>query len=115
MMKNLLAGLLSIFGIGCAQPLETYEASTNFDLEDVAPFMFALENKHRLGLNVEEIVTFTSETPIDDERKMALMVNYGGQRIDLEYRVFMDDIDAPDIYFFTSSKTLAALIGQLYT
>jgi hypothetical protein len=66
----------------------------------------------RLGLNlpIRELVDFTLTTPVEEEKVRVLEVSFDGSRARLEYRVFMDDIDAPDLYFLTPSSELAASI-----
>ena len=88
-----------------------FEASMNFDLENVEPFLTQLESRLNLGLPVPELVAFTQSTAIDDERVSTLSVRFGGEVISLDYRVFMDDVDAPDLYFFTASEELCKAIG----
>jgi len=89
-----------------------YEASINFDMENIAPFLIELESHATLGLPVADLTAFTKSTPVEKERSRALTVTFHGKRVALEYRVFMDDIDAPDIYFFTPSDELAKLIQK---
>lgn len=91
-----------------------FEASMNFDLENVRPFLERLNSKLQLNLPVEKLVQMTRATDIDTEQSKAIQVTFDGTNVRLEYRVFMDDIDAPDLYFFTSSEALTAAInGQL--
>ena len=82
----------------------------NFDLENAVLFLAGLESHTKLGLPVSELVAFTQTTTVKQERSKHLTVNFRGQARSLEYRVFMDDVDAPDLYFFTPSKELAKLI-----
>ena len=53
---------------------------------------------------------FTRSTAVESENTRTLSVKYGGEVTRLDYRVFMDDIDAPDLYFGTSSKDLSEAI-----
>jgi len=87
-----------------------FEASMNFDLDNVEPFMEQLEGQLKLGLPVAELVAFTRSTAVDDDRMKILSVRFRGETTSLDYRVFMDDVEAPDLYFFTPSEELSRAI-----
>ncbi len=89
-----------------------FEASMNFDLENVEPFLKRLNSELHLELPVAELVAMTRAVTIDDEVEKAVMVRFGGTSIVLKYRVFMDDVEAPDLYFFTESQPLAEAIDE---
>ena len=89
-----------------------FEASMNFDLSAVRPFLERLEDSLALDLPVDELVDLARTTPVDEERSRMLRVTFDGTTTQLEYRVFMDDIEAPDLYFFTPSELLAERIGE---
>jgi hypothetical protein len=89
-----------------------YEASTNFDLENVEPFLRRLDSQMNLGLPISDLMEMTRATKPEQEMSRSTSVRFKGATVDLEYRVFMDDIDSPDLYFFTSSKELANSIEE---
>jgi hypothetical protein len=87
-----------------------HEASMNFDLENVATLLTRINSRLNLNLPVDELVEMTHRTKIETEQSRTLQVTFGGLQTQLEYRVFMDDVDSPDLYFFTPSKDLAKSI-----
>jgi hypothetical protein len=89
-----------------------YESSMNFDLKDVQTFLSNLNERLQLALPVDDLVAATESTPIDAESRRALITMFNGESVQLEYRVFMDDIDAPDLYFFTGSEELSKAIDS---
>jgi hypothetical protein len=89
-----------------------HEASMNFDLENVAPFLKRINSRFNLNLPVDELVKMTYQTKMETEQSRTIQVTFDGLQTQLEYRVFMDDIDAPDLYFFTPSKDLAEAIDD---
>ena len=92
------------------------EASMNFDLENVQPFLVRIAQHIDTGFTDAEIKTvaeFVANTEVEDERETNLSVVVGGQTTPLIIRAFMDDINAPDLYFFTSAD-LAAKIDSEY-
>ncbi len=95
-MPRFVVAALPVF-VGCeaAQP-PTFEASTNFDLVDVKPFLARIDSELGLGLPIAELVAFTQMTPVETERSRSLAVTFRDTSVPLTYRVFMDDIDAPE-------------------
>ena len=71
-----------------------------------------LEARLHLGLPVQDLVKITRQTAIEHESRREFQVTFKGTKVLLEYRIFMDDVDSPDLYFFTSSKELAHAIDK---
>ena len=93
-----------------------FEASMNFDLENVETFLIRIDARLGLNLPLEELIEMTHETKIETEQSRTVNVEFGDSQTTIEYRVFMDDIDAPDLYFFTPTKDLAESIeGEMET
>lgn len=84
----------------------------NFNLEWVAPFLERLNRELGLSLAVDPIVDHVAKTPVESERKASFEARYVGKTKPLTVVVFMDDLDAPDIAFFTRSEPLAAAIQE---
>ena len=94
-----------------------HEMSMNFDMDNVELFLNRITHLFDSGFGQDEIskaVEFTSSLNHDDEKEIQFGAKYLGKDEILIYRVFMDDIDAPDIYFFTSSASLSEAIGDEY-
>ena len=87
-----------------------HEASMNFDLENVEPFLTRINRRLNLNLPIDELVQMTHQTKIETEHSRTIQITFNSSQTQLEYRVFMDDLDAPDLYFFTPSKDLAKSI-----
>jgi hypothetical protein len=90
------------------------EWSANFDAENVEPFLRRVSSLIESGFGDAEIkkaTAFINSTGHDDEREMAFRVKYRGNDTDFRVRIFMDDIDSPDLYFFAPSA-LCDEIGQ---
>ena len=91
---------------GRAAASATYESSMNFDLENVRPFLQRLHERRGIGLDVDALVRFAEETPVEEERGMQRGCTFEGRTIPLRFSVFMDDVDAPDLYFYAPDKAL---------
>jgi hypothetical protein len=91
-----------------------HETSMNFDMEGVRPFLERLNVRLSLDLGVDELAEATGSTPVGEEFRKTIVVSFDGEAHPLDYQVFMDDVDAPDLYFFADSKELIdAIDGQL--
>ncbi len=89
-----------------------FESSMNFDLELVRDFLDQIEDALELGLEVDDLVEFTENTEVEDERQRTFDVDFRGDEVSMTFVVFMDDIDAPDIAFFVSDEDLADEIDK---
>jgi len=113
-MKKIMSMLVGLFAIGGANA--DTEASMNFDLENVKPFLSRLSKIVDSGINdqkVNEMLLFTSSVPVEDQKDMEFTVVYKGKKTPIRYSVFMDDIDAPDLYFFTSPELATAIESEM--
>src|SRR5262245_31414775 len=63
---------------GCGSEAQVFEASMNFDVESVEPFLNQLENRLQLGLPVAGLVVLTRSTTVDSENARTLSVKYRG-------------------------------------
>ncbi len=118
-MRRLSAVALLLLAVSCgsgdtSNMVELSEASMNFDLDSLAPFLRRVSGQVDSGFGDAEISTLMAEVSamaIDAEKQWNFSVVHGGHPTQLQVRVFMDDIEAPDVYFFTSA-TLAQAIDQ---
>lgn len=112
-MKKLLALILGLFIGAPTQAMNArHEASMNFDLENVVPFLNELDSKYKLGLNVDELGKFASSIKIENEDSMIVEITHSGKKAKMEFKVFMGDIEAPDLYLFFESSELADQVGD---
>ena len=93
---------------------EKYEASMNFDLENVGSFLVELDTKFDLGFSseIDKMVKFSESMPVNEEESIFVEINPNGEKSTMEFHVFMDDIDAPDLYFFFEQAKLAKEVGD---
>ena len=101
----ILGLLASLFGGGCKQQEHLQEFSTNFDSDAVRPFLLRIQPLIESGFGEPQIgqVCQVAETLAhDQERTLEFPIQHAGKRSTLQIRVFMDDVAAPDIYFFSS-------------
>jgi hypothetical protein len=82
------------------------EASMNIDIENLKPFLLRIVSFMEKGFSTDEIdkVMALAHLPHDSDEEIGFSVVFQGQQTPLIIRVFMDDIQNPDIYFFTSPQ-----------
>lgn len=90
---------------------DLHEASMNFDLEDLEPFVRAMADKlDGFGSpDVDKVVAGVRSMAVDAEAEWRFSVRRDGRTVPLVVRVFLDDVDAPDLHLFSD----AALAGEL--
>ena len=112
-MWRIAASMVLAAAVGCTDPKPpTFEASMNFDTANVEPFLNQLNERLALDLPIAKLLELTLSTHVDDERSTTIDVLFEGSKTRIEYRVFMDDVDAPDLYFLTPSSALAKAIDS---
>ncbi len=112
-MKKLVALILGLFVVSGASASElTNEASMNFDLENVVPFLTELNARFELGLDVKKLGELSASVPAESEKSILVDILDSGKIAKMEFRVYMDDIDAPDLYMFFNSKELSESVGD---
>lgn len=83
------------------------ESSMNFDAEYVIPFLERLKPLIEDGFSDREISQVRSllqNMEVDEEKELEFPIKYKGEQSVLRIEIFMDDIDAPDVYFYTHPK-----------
>jgi hypothetical protein len=91
------------------------EASMNFDANAVEPFLQRL-SPLIMGFGPTEIgqvLKAVDELEVDDERELCFQVTHHGQAVPLNIRIFKDDVDAPDLYFFAPQKLVEEINQQM--
>ena len=92
------------------------EFSGNFDTKMVRPFLTRIQPFIESGFGsdqIEQVCQLVATLPHDHERTIEFQIRYDGRPTTFQVHVFMDDIDAPDIYFF-SAPVLSKKIGVEY-
>lgn len=111
-MKKLAALILGFFSISGVSALELkHEASMNFDMENIVPFLAELDAKFQFGLDVDKLGSFSASVPVEAEKSIIVDILISGRKTKMEFRIFMDDIDAPDLYMFFDSKETSESVG----
>jgi DNA helicase TIP49 (TBP-interacting protein) len=88
------------------------EASMNFDLEGVAPFLRRIIPLLDSGFGEEEIqriVQTATRLQVDDEQMLEFPIRYDARATILRVVIFMDDVAAPDIAIFTHPALARAI------
>ena len=114
--------LLSASGMSCAQqapPIDVSglsEASMNFDQEGVGPFLAELSRSFTSGLEPSQagsLAQSIASLPVDQTGNWEYTVVANGKTERLVIVAFKDDIDAPDLAFYSSSELAARIQERL--
>ncbi|OOW66917.1 hypothetical protein Xmlh_18480 [Xanthomonas axonopodis pv. melhusii] len=118
----LVAVVLVFAGTSCAQtpaPPDVSgltEASMNFDQEGVAPFLAGLATSLASGFDAQQAAQLTEaidSLPVEQKTGREYYVTFHGKAERLVVVAFKDDVDAPDLYFYTSPALAAEIDSQL--
>ncbi len=77
----------------------------NFDTSGVRPFLERLEDLLEDGFGdpeIQDVMEVIDTLAVDDETEVRYEVMFAGEDVPLRIRIYMDDIDSPDIAFVTS-------------
>ncbi|UWS79010.1 hypothetical protein N1037_17360 [Phaeobacter sp. G2] len=94
----------------------TSEASMNFDAAEVGPFLIRLAENPRFALPADfdtAIIGALPEIAVDNSRRWRIDGDFDGAPMQLEIEIFMDDLAAPDIYFFSSAQVIAEIENEM--
>ena len=84
----------------------------NFDVENVQSFLERVASIVPEGFSksqIEQVVLLADELELNEEQGLKFQITLEGKPSELHILIFMDDVDAPDIYFF-SPQALAKKI-----
>ena len=93
---------------------ELQESSMNFDMENLEPFLQRVASLISEGFGqaeVSQIVGNAQAMVIDQEKSQEFTIQFDGKQSPFGGTIVMDDIDAPDAYFF-SPPDLAIKIDE---
>ncbi|SMP33135.1 hypothetical protein [Shimia sagamensis] len=99
-----------------APPPITSETSMNFDAEEVAPFLTQLANNRRFAFPediAKAIGGAVSDIPVEDTKRWKITADFDGHPVRVEIEAFMDDVDAPDLYFFSTQAAISEIEREL--
>lgn len=90
--------------------IETTSANFSIDtlealLHRLAPLTDGSFREYHIG----KVMELARSIPVGEMRPISFMVTYGGEQSSFGMNIFMDDVDAPDVEFFSSP----AFIDQL--
>lgn len=98
------------------KPEALEEASMNFDAENVAPFLERISPLIESGFGPDEkkkVVDLLAKLRIDEEAELSFAIRYAASKSTLKVRLFIDDGDAPDLYFFACAPLSIAIQSEM--
>jgi hypothetical protein len=92
------------------------ESSMNFDLDNVKPFLHRVADLIQSGFGepeIAQIIALAEGMEHDDEQELIFKIRHQGNAAELRVRIFMDDIAAPDLYFFSPPALAEKISAEL--
>jgi hypothetical protein len=90
--------------LSAAAPPAEAEASMSFESASVEPFLLRVANMVE-GFKADDVKALAREIgklSVDSTLSRSYPVTFRGEHVNLRVEAFMDDVDAPDLYFFAS-------------
>ena len=122
-MKSFRALVFSALALaGCAaatQPIDTVglaEASMNLDQEHVGLLLADISEIFPAGFTKDAAASITSQVDglwVGQSGNWEFSVTFNGERARLVIAAYKDDLDAPDLYFFSSPEVAAQISERL--
>lgn len=97
-------------------PPMTSQTSMNFASDEVAPFLTQLANNPRLDFPADlakEVRRNLACMAVEDTRRWRVTGAIDDQPFQMEIEAFMDDVDAPDLYFFSTQAAISEIEREL--
>jgi hypothetical protein len=101
--------LIGIVVVGCKNKTQTSdlsESSMNFDLKNLRPFLQRITPLVEEGFtnsDIESLMATVNTMKSDDQKDFEYLITHNGQKTTLKLSIVMDDIDSPDVCFFSNA------------
>lgn len=95
---------------GCTSP--GAEASTNLDLADLTPLLKSVQRLIQSGFGDAEVAQIDAMVrlmPVGQTRELKFQTVFRGMKMAVRLQIKKDDVDAVDIWFFTSPELAAEI------
>lgn len=92
------------------------EASMNFDSEELRPFLGRLTSKCFVlePCDSDRLAREIAAVPVTRVGRWHFDVTYGQRSVPLEVRAAMEDLNAPDVYFFTVPELADRIQAEMH-
>ena len=93
------------------------EASMNFDAEEVRPFLERLTSTMSLfqPCDIDRLAREIIAVPVAKVGRWHVDAIYNQRSVPIEVRAAMEDVDAPDVYFFTAGDLADRIQDEMRT
>ena len=102
--------------LGAEKQMVVAEASSNFDTESLEEFLRKIVPVFDGGFDTSEIrqvVRVVRSRPLDAEQTLSFGVIFEACPETLEVHLFMDDVEAPDVYFRGTTNVIKRIQAKL--
>ena len=95
---------------------EFEESPAGFDLEQVRPFLQRISPLIESGfgeVQINQVCQLIERMEIDATEELEFSIRLGGKATSMRVSVFMDDIESPDICFFSPPALSARIDAEI--
>ena len=92
------------------------ESSTGFDLEHVRPFLKRISLLIESGFGetqIDRVCQLAEKMEVDATEELEFPIRFGGKDTFMRITIFMDDVESPDVYFFSPPDLAAKIDAEM--
>jgi hypothetical protein len=89
--------------------LKLEETSVNLDMEQLEPLLRNISSLIERGFaedEIREVCELAEEMEVEQEKRLGFPIQFGREETALRIKIFMDDEESPDLYFFAPPKLI---------
>lgn len=105
--------------VGCKQKSASsklQESSMNFDMQNLQPFLLRVSHIVQAGFTeseIEIIMSSAKNMKVDQQNDFSFDITHNDKRAKLKISIFLDDIDAPDVYFYSCPELARKINNEM--
>jgi hypothetical protein len=92
------------------------ESSMNFDMKNLRPFLVRLSHIVQAGFSeseIETVISLAMKLKVDQQNDFTFDIKYNDKSTKLKISILLDDIDAPDVYFYSCPELANAINNEM--
>jgi hypothetical protein len=96
--------------------VQLQESSSSFDMENLEPFLQRVMKLIPQGFTLREVsqvIEMAKTMAHEEEKEIEFKIQFAGQPSIFKVRIFMDDVDTADTYFFSPSGLATRIDAEM--
>jgi len=95
---------------------DLHESSMGFDMQNLQPFLVRVSHIVQEGFTdseIEAVMSAVKNMKPDEQKDFTFDITHNDRRTELKISIFMDDIDAPDVFFFSCAQLASTISNEM--